>query len=179
MTSDITITFIGYGITFVSGLGLGLLAEWLRFKYQRTEDNWNGLRNPLQEVYAIVRNMRDDSDHAFKIQNSCSRTLISPVFQRINKNLNDYLNWFKPFENKLGIAQVNSLDDELGAALKGISYYAIYSIQDPKYIETRLYRFKEITSSAERRLQEFSKAKIPHYMIFGKSKLKNWRTAQF
>jgi hypothetical protein len=179
MTPEIVTTFIGYGITFVSGLGLGAVAEMLRFKYQRKKDNWKDLKSPLQEIYAVVRNMHNDSDHAFKIQDNGSRSAVDAVFERIDKDLEIYLNWFKPFEAKLGVAKVNSLDEELGAALKGISYYAIYSCQNRRYVETKLFRFREITSSAERRLQEFSKAKIPHHMIFGKRKLENWRTSQF
>jgi hypothetical protein len=179
MNEATAVTIIGYVITFVLGLGSGIVAETLHFKYLRKKDNWNDLKSPLQEVYSVVRNMCNDSEHAFKIQDNCSRSVIDTVFKRINQNLRIYLNWFKPFEDKLGIAKVNSLDEELGAALKGISYYAMYSDQDPRYVETKLFRFIEITSSAERRLQEFSKAKIPHYMLFGKRKLENWRTSQF
>lgn len=179
MTEAAVITIIGYGIAFVLGLLSGFAVETLRFKYLRKKDNWNDLRNPLQDIYTVVRNMCNDGDHAFKISGSSSRLVIDTVFERINQNLRIYLKWFKSFEGKLGIAEVDSIDEELGAALKGISYYAIYSEQDPRYVETKLFRFIEITSSAERRLQEFSKAKIPHYVLFGKRKLENWRTSQF
>src|SRR4030042_5056346 len=178
MTADEVITILGYVITFVTGLGSGIIAEILHFKYLRKKDNWNDLKSPLQSVYAVVRNMCNDSDHAFRIQDNGSRLVIDTVYERINQNLRNCLNWFRSFEDNLGIAKVDSLDEELGAALKGISYYAIYSDQDPIYIETKLFRFMEITTAAERRLLEFSKAQIPHYMLFGKRKLKNWRTAQ-
>ena len=179
MTAETVITIIGYGITFALGLSSGIVVETLHFKYLRKKDNWNDLRGPLQDVYAVVRNMCNDSDHAFKIQDNSPRLVIDTVLERINQNLRIYLNWFKSFEDNLGIAKVDSIDEELGAALKGISYYAIYSDQDRRYVETKLFRFIEITSSAERRLQELSKAKIPHYMLFGKRKLENWRTSQF
>src|SRR4030042_925456 len=121
MTADEVITILGYVITFVTGLGSGIIAEILHFKYLRKKDNWNDLKSPLQSVYAVVRNMCNDSDHAFRIQDNGSRLVI----------------------------------------------------------DTKLFRFMEITTAAERRLLEFSKAQIPHYMLFGKRKLKNWRTAQF
>lgn len=171
-------TYIGYGITFILGLASGTAIEMLHFRYERLKDNWNDLKNPLQNVYEVIRNMRNDSDHAFRVQNS-SKLGIDPEIERISHSLMDYLNWFKNFEGNMGIAKVDSIDEELGAALKGISYYAIFSKQDQKYIETRLFSFINITSSAERRLQEFAKARIPHYMLFGKRKLKNWRNSQF
>jgi hypothetical protein len=179
MTAETAITIIDYGVTFVLGLASGILVETLHFKYLRKKDNWNDLRSPLQDVYAVVRNLCNDGDHAFKIQDNSSRVDVDAVLDRINQNLRSYLNWFKSFEDSLGIAKVDSIDEELGAALKGISYYALYSDQDRRYVETKLFRFIEITSSAERRLQEFSKAKIPHYILFGKRKLENWRTSQF
>ena len=179
MVEEALITLIGYGITFALGLGSGLAVETFRFKYLRTKDNWNELRSPLQEVYHLIRDMCNDSEHAFKILDNSSRSVINPVFESINTNLGVYLIWFKSFNAKLGIATIDSIDPELGAALKGISHYANYSIQDPGFVETHLFRFKEMTSSADRRLQEFSKAKIPHHVIFRKRKLENWRTAQF
>ena len=74
---------------------------------------------------------------------------------------------------------VDSLDEELGAALVGISHFAIYSETDSGYIETKLHSLREITGTAERRLEEFSKAKIPHYIVFGKRRLANWRDSRF
>lgn len=179
MTAAKETAIVGYVITFILGLVSGILVETLHFKYLRKKDIWNDLRIPLQNVYAVVRNLCNDSDHVFKIQHNSPRLVVDEAFERINQNLRIYLNWFKSFESKLGLTKVDSIDEELGAALKGISYYAIYSDNDQRYVETKLFRFIEITSSAERRLQEFSKAKIPHYMIFGKRKLKKWRTSQF
>jgi hypothetical protein len=179
MSEATAITLIGYGITFILGLASGFAIETLRFKYLRKKDNWNDLRSPLQDIYIVVRNICNDADHAFKIHDNSSRSVLDTVFERINRNLRIYLKWFKSFEGKLGIEKVNSIDEELGAALKGISYYAIYSEQNPIYVETKLFRFIEITSSAESRLREFSKANIPHYVLFGKRKLENWRTSQF
>lgn len=179
MTAETVLAIIGYLIPFFLGLGSGIVVETLHFKLQRKKDNWNDLKSPLQEIYSVVRDLCNDSDHAFKIQDNNSRLEVDPVLERINQNLRLYLNWFKPFEAKLGIAKVNSLDEELGAALKGMSRYAIYSDQDKRFVETKLFRFIEISSSAEKRLQEFSKAKIPHYMLLGKRKLENWRTSQF
>lgn len=179
MVTQEIIAALGYILTFGLGLASGFIIEILRFEYLRKKDNWNDLKTPLQKVYGVVRNLQNDCDHAFKIQNNSASIVVDSVLYRITQNLETYLEWFKPFEEGLGVKKVDSIDEELGAALKGISYFAIYSRQDRRYVETRLDNFREITGSAERRMEEFMKAKIPHYMIFRKRRLENWRNSRF
>jgi len=170
---------LGYIITFALGLLSGLVIEIIRFAYLRKKDNWNESKTPLQDIYGLIRNLQNDCDHAFKIQNHGSSSIVDEAINRINQNLAKYLKWFKPFEDHLGIKKVDSIDEVLGATLIGISHFARFSKQDPRYVESRLYKLREITGISEKRMEEFIKAKITLNVIFRKRKLENWRNSRF
>jgi hypothetical protein len=172
------ISVLGYVATFLSGLASGFVIEKLRLKYLAIKDNWNDLKNPIEKIYNVVRALHYDCDHAIKIRNTSADTMKTAA-KRINQSLKIYRGWYKSFEDKGGIEKLDSIDEELGSAFVGISYFAIYSEGDPRYVESRLQSFHEITGSAEKRLDEFMKAKIPHYIILGKRKLANWRESRF
>jgi hypothetical protein len=174
-----TVAALGYIITFVLGLSSGLVIETIRFAYLRKKDNWTDLKNPLQDVYGVIRNLQNDCDHAFKIQNHSSSSVMDEVLNRINQNLGKYLEWFKPFEDHLGIKKVDSIDEVLGATLIGISNFARLSKQDQRYVESRLDKLREITEISEKRMEEFIKAKMPLNVIFRKRRLENWRNSRF
>jgi len=179
MTLELLGAVFGYATAFLLGLGSGIAVETLRFKYLRLKDNWNDLKGPLQEIYVAVRNLQNDCDHVIRIRKTSSNVAVGNVIRQINQNLETYSEWFKPFEGDLGIKKLDSIDEELGAALMGISYFALYSETDSAYVETRLASFREMTDMAEKRLGEFMKAKIPHYVIFGRRRLANWRDSRF
>ena len=101
MTLEVVLAAFGYAITFLIGLGSGVVIETLRFEYLRIKDNWNDLKSPLKEIYITVRNLQSDCDHAIRIRNTSSNVTVGTVIAQINKNLQLYRNWFKPFEGNL------------------------------------------------------------------------------
>ncbi|MGA2681343.1 MAG: hypothetical protein ABSF44_06020 [Candidatus Bathyarchaeia archaeon] len=174
MAVDSVIVLLGYAITFLIGVGSGLILEKKSLQYNTMKDNWNRLIEPIGNIRIVIRNLYYDCDHAIKTRNTSSTDNMEKLLQQINENLK-YRVWFIPFEREGGIEKTDSIDEELGAALMGISNFANYNENDKKYAESRLPRLRKITGCAVQRIQEFNRAKIPHRKFLGKRKLEHMR----
>ena len=66
------------------------------------------------------------------IQNKDNDSFVSTI-NKINQNLSYYRSWYQPQFNKGRIIKLESIDEELSASFIGLSYFAFYSENDPKY----------------------------------------------
>jgi hypothetical protein len=179
MSEQTIVTLVGFGITFCFGLSSGIIVEHFRLQSLGLKDNWNELKPDFEEALPIIRDLCNSSQHVWRIQNDCSKTSLNNLFNELERNLKKYSNWHRRFNNGLNPSKVASIDEELAAALIGLSHYSNDSARNPRFIATNILILKDMSGTAKKRLDEFSKAKIPHYILFGKRKLKQWRTSQF
>jgi hypothetical protein len=165
-------------LAFILGLFSGMIIQIARFRFSNIRDNWKDLKPCMEEIYCVVGDLRYESQHALDAQNKDTDSFMSTM-TKIQQNLSTYREWYPRIESHGYLAKLNSIDEELGAALTGLSHFSFHSENDVKYVEQRLHRFCEIMSTSNKRLELFMKARIPHYMIFGKRKLMDWRECRF
>jgi hypothetical protein len=171
---------LSYVATFVGGIVAGVLAQSAKAHFDKDKDNWNDLKPDLQHIHPTIRNLSNNCDYASKINRDNSSPGLQSVLSSISSDLKDYLIWFTPFEGSLGITKLESIDQELSAALVGIFHFAKFCGTDQNYIEQKISKLKDITAVAEKRLKQFVRPNIiPHYVIFGKRKLRDWRDSKF
>lgn len=165
-------------LAFILGLISGIIIEVAHFRFTNIRDNWNELKPCMEEIYRVLGDLRNESQHALGAQNRDTKSFRSAM-NKIQQDLSSYRDWYPKIENHGYLAKLNSIDEELGAALTGLSFFSFGSENDVKYVEHRLHRFCEIMNACSKRIELFMEARIPHYIIFGKRKLTDWRECRF
>lgn len=162
-------------ITFLLGLISGVTIQTINFHLSKIKDNWNDLKNPLEEIYETIKTLLSLSSFLLNTQNDNSL----PIVNKINRHLTRYHSWYQEQSNKGQFKKLDSIDEELSATFQGISYFSLYSQDDSNYVRVRNYVFNEQLLFCNKKLDNYLKGKTPYFIIYHRKKLKNWRDGRF
>lgn len=141
-------------VGFISGLVIGILVQYARFRYSSKIEKMKRLSPYLESAYPIVEKLNQDSRYASDIQLQDDEAHLTMVLKKVVISLEAYTDWFTKFREDGMVPELESLNRDLSNRFVGLFTYArLYRQHGLEYISQRMQRLANYCTICKQQLK--------------------------